>query len=365
MMKVSDSMAISGSGTQADPYVINNSDGQAWSNFTTLNSNYTGKYITFADVHVDGNGNYDISGTGTSTDPFIVSTYREMLHCTGASNIHQCKLIDNTLPDRELLYRYDAENPETHVVTSIYCRFNPALSTIDFNDLYTETIGGILVSNFIYFNGWTILNFSVSINSHGFFYQPYNQYSQVRELFLLNAMATGDETNVVLFGVHIIDSIVQIECVASLSTNVYVGKNMYEGDEWSRSSLHLTINGCSGFSGAMSNQNVFIDCVIVLDVKCGSAFGSSGVSGFYLRRSVMKGTIQNSSSEGTFVDGGENGIYDVESTAAIGRPRDGENCIFNSEKVSWSTNGWVGATSAELLSPSALRSKGLSIGVDT
>lgn len=354
-----------GDGSQANPYVIDNSDGQAWSNFTTLNSNYTGKYITFADIHIDSNGNYTISGSGTQADPYIVSTYCEMLHCTGAPNIHQCKLIDNTLPNRELLYRYDIEDPETHVVTSIYCRFNPAPSTIDFNDLYTETIGGTLVNNFIYFNGWTMLNFSVDINSHDFFYTSDRNNSQVRELFLLNAMATGDETTVVLFSVRIVDSVVQIECVAGTSTNVYVGRSLSSGMFWDRSSLHLTIHGCSGFSGAMSNQNVFTDCVVVLDVKCGSAFGSSNVNGFYLRRSVMKGTIQNSSSNGTFVDGGENGIYDVESTVAIGRPRAGENCIFNSEKVSWSTTGWVGATSSELLSPSTLRSKGLSIGVDT
>ena len=358
-------MAVSGSGTQADPYVIDNLDGQAWSNFNTLNSNYTGKYITFADIHVDGNGNYTISGSGTQADPYLVSTYREMLHVTGASNIHQCKLIDNTLPNRELLYRYDSENPETHVVNSIYCRFNPALSTIDFNDLYTDTIGGILVNNLICFNGWTMLNFDVGINSNDFFYTSDRSNSHVRELFLLNALATGDNSNVVLFSTRIIDSVVQIECVANSTTNVYVGRSLYRGMFWERSSLHLTIHNCGGFSGAMSNQNVFTDCVIVLDVKCNSAFGSSGVSGFYLRRSVMKGTIQNSSSEGSFVDGGENGIYDVESTATIGRPRDGENCIFNSEKVSWSTSGWVGATSAELLSPSTLRSKGLSIGVDT
>ena len=354
-----------GDGSQANPYVIDNSDGQAWSNFNTLNSNYTGKYITFADVHVDGNGNYDISGTGTSTDPFIVSTYREMLHCTGASNIHQCKMIAKNDTTREMTYRYDSENPETHEIESVYCRYNPVLSTIDFNDLFVETIGGILVNNYVYFNGWTMLNFSVSINSHDFFYTSDRNNSQVRELFLLNAMTTGDNSSVVLFSVHMVDSAVQMECVAASSTNVYVGRSLYAGMHWDRSSLHLTIHNCGGFSGAMSNQNVFADCVVVLDVKCGSAFGGSNVSGFYLRRSVMKGTIQNNSSSGTFVDGGENGIYDVESTAAIGRPRDGKNCIFNSEKVSWTINGWVGATSAELLSPSTLRSKGLSIGVDT
>ena len=239
------------------------------------------------------------------------------------------------------------------------------MNTIDFNDLYTDTIGGILVNNLICFNGWTMLNFDVGINSNDFFYTSDRSNSHVRELFLLNALATGDNSNVVLFSTRIIDSVVQIECVANSTTNVYVGRSLYRGMFWERSSLHLTIHNCGGFSGAMSNQNVFTDCVIVLDVKCNSAFGSSGVSGFYLRRSVMKGTIQNSSSEGSFVDGGENGIYDVESTATIGRPRDGENCIFNSEKVSWSTSGWVGATSAELLSPSTLRSKGLSIGVDT
>ena len=361
-------MAIqpSGDGSQSNPYVIDNSDGQAWSNFTTLNSNYTGKYITFADVHVDGNGNYTISGSGTQADPYIVSTYREMLHCTGASNIHQCKMIAKDDTTREMTYRYDSENPETHEIESVYCRYNPVLSTIDFNDLFVATIGGILVNNFIYFNGWTMLNFSVSINSHDFFYTSNRNQSQVCELFLLNAMAIGDESNVVLYSVHIVDSVVQIECVADSSTIVYVGRSLYRGMHWDRSSLHLTIHNCGGFSGAMENQNVFADCVVVLDVKCGSAFGGGNVCGFYLRRSVMKGTIQNNSSSGTFVDGGENGIYDVESTVAIGRPRAGENCIFNSEKVSWSaTNGWVGATSSELLSPSTLRSKGLSIGVDT
>ena len=109
-------MAISGSGTQADPFVIDNSDGKVWDNFVYMNSGALawGDYVTFADVHVDGNGNFDISGTGTISDPFIVSTYREMLHCTGASSIHDCKLIARDETTREMAYRYDMENPETH-----------------------------------------------------------------------------------------------------------------------------------------------------------------------------------------------------------------------------------------------------------
>lgn len=376
-----------GDGSQANPYVIDNSDGQAWSDFNTLNDyNNKGKYITFADIHVDGNGDFNISGTGTSADPYIVSTYREMLYATGASNIHQCKLIDNTLPNRELLYRYDSENPETHVVSSIYCRYNPAPTTVDYNDISTEYRRNIGIYEHCDFNGWTLLNFKVSVSGNDQWYGIFsngdigNNKAEIYNAFILNMQAKVNDTNYPsLFNVNIHDSIMHIEVDASaLLTGRCLGISYSRsyGHGFMRNSLSLKIIGGWGFCGYSTGENCeIIDSVMDLDFD----LRYYGVTGSYgslsLTRSTIKGKYKfTEAGTKSFIRSCTDSIYDVETTpeaAALTPQVGGTRCIYNSDKVAWTQeyweqNGWTGVSSEHLLSPSWLQEHtNFPIGVDT
>ena len=382
-------MAISGSGTQADPYVIDNSDGQAWSNFNTLNDyDNKGKYITFADVHVNGNGDFDISGTGTSANPYIVSTYREMLHCTGAPNIYQCKLIDNTLPNRELLYRYDSENPETHIVSSIYCRYNPAPTTIDYNDISTEYQGHIRIYEHCDLNGWTLLNFKISLkdnnNWSGIFSSGdvLNDEAEIYNAFVLNLQAkvNKNDSRMSLFNVNIHDCIMHMEVDAATLSSDYslgMGYSTTYGYGFSRNSLMLTIVGDCGFSGYTNTNSQYnvVDSIVVLDLDI-KGYGdiNSPYSGLGLIRTTLKGKYKFTTVGVNFIESCTDSIYDVESISSETTPAPhigATRCIFNNEKVAWTQeyweeHGWTGVSSEHLLSPSWLHEHtNFPIGVDT
>lgn len=123
-----------------------------WDEF--LQHNTSGDTVKFANPH-EVNGEIVLSGTGTQADPYIVSTYEEMLFATGATYIWQVKLIDR----EQKLYRYE----------DIYCRYDDSLSTIDFNVIqpngYTSSFDFNPTMNF---NGWTLKN--AVFHNYGCFY---------------------------------------------------------------------------------------------------------------------------------------------------------------------------------------------------
>lgn len=374
-------MAISGSGTSADPYVIDNSDGQAWSDFNTLNNNYNDNYITFADIHIDGNGDFDISGTGTSADPYIVSTYREMLHCTGASNIHKCKMIAKDSTTREMTYRYDYEDPETHVVSSIYCRYNPAPSTIDYNDISVNYRSPIIIENHCDINGWTFLNFKVTTSgSHeGLFtcYYIANNKADLNKLFFLNAQvkaSPGSGYDSELFDVKVRDCIMQIDVDASsMNSNRYFQffySSSY-GYGFERNSLYLTVTGNCGFRFCSGTGMNITDSLVVIDADVGQFGNSSGTSdnGMSMVRSVIKGKVKfTTNGTYSFFSTCNGSIIDIEyeSENVPLPPRyTASHSVFNKEKIAWNdATGLTSVTSTELLSPTALQAAGCPIGVD-
>lgn len=140
-------MAITGSGTELDPYVVHD-----WDEFLTVKSD--GVYVKFANPH-EVNGEIILSGTGIQTDPYIVSSYEEMLFATGATYIWQCKLIDRELK----IYRYN----------DIYCHYDDSLSTIDFNLIQPEGYTSMFnISSVTNLNGWTWKN--AVFHDYGYFY---------------------------------------------------------------------------------------------------------------------------------------------------------------------------------------------------
>jgi hypothetical protein len=304
-----------------------------------------------------------------------------MLHCTGASNIHQCKLIDNTLPNRELLYRYDSENPETHVVSSIYCRYNPAPTTIDYNDISTEYRGRIYIALHCDLNGWTLLNFKVSVAGSdvtgGIFSIAAigNDKAEFYNAFILNMQAKINDGNYPsLLNLNIHDSIMHIEVDASaLSSTRCLGMayGTSGGHGFSRNSLSLKIIGNCGFCGYNIGENyAIVDSVMDLDFDL-RYYGATGSYGsLSLTRTTIKGKYKfTEAGTKSFIRSCTDSIYDVESISeatAVVPQVGGTRCIFNSDKVSWSQTGWTGVSSEHLLSPSWLQEHtNFPIGVDT
>ena len=378
-----------GDGSQANPYVIDNSDGLAWSNFTALNNNSDNKakYLRFADVHVDENGNFDISGTGTSADPYIVSTYREMLNCTGASNIHQCKMIAKDDTTREITYRYDYEDPETHAVTSKYCRYNPVPTTIDWNDISEGSRSTIYVIMHCDFNGWTLLNFRISAGDSGqwcgFFTsgRVSSDQADVYNGFFLNTQIDCSTTGYAsLFNANMHDNIMHLDVISATSSHsVGFCYSASYGHGFSRNSLTLKIYGNRGFSGYNIGENYeIVDSVIYLDAEF-QVYGipdSDGSKGsISLIRSTLKGEYKFvTAGTKSFIRSCTDSIYDVETIperAAVVPQVGATRCIYNNDKVAWTQeywaeHGWTGVSSEHLLSPSWLQEHtNFPIGVDT
>ena len=379
-------MAYTGDGSQGNPYVIDNSDGRAWQDFESLNSNYSEKYITFADIHVDENGDFDISGTGISTDPFIVSTYREMLNCTGASNIHQCKMIAKDDTTREMTYRYDYEDPETHAITSKYCRYNPAPTTIDWNDISEGSCGSMYTPNYCNFNGWTLLNFRITSGTGqwgGFFTCGWkgSDKASIYNGFFLNIRIDYSGTGYYsLFNINMHDNIMHLDVTsATSSSSIGFCYSASYGHGFSRNSLTLKIYGDRGFSGYNIGENYeIVDSVVYLDAEFqvyGIPTSDNSNGSISLIRSTLKGKYKFvTAGTKSFIRSCTDSIYDVETipeNAAVVPQVGATRCIYNNEKVAWTQeywaeHGWMGVSSEHLLSPSWLKEHtDFPIGVDT
>jgi len=364
-----------GNGTNSSPFIVHD-----WSEFGTVNtSTNKGKYIRFTDIHVE-NGDWAISGSGRSAgDPCIVSTYREMLHATGAANIHLCKCINKDLPNGERLYRYDEEGPETHEVTSTYCRYNPSPSTIDYNNISDSYRGSIIIYTHVDFNGWTMRNFKVQFSGMSYttsciFTCGENSYAgaELYNAFIVNMQVKiTNNTRSGLFNVNIHDCAMHIEVENSLQTNTKLAFGNNANNGFSKNSLVLKVTGglhIEGFASGTTTSFNIVDSLIELDLDlmCYGVVESS----INLTRTTIKGKFKYTSkiNQGyTLLGSCVDSINDVEYVSSV-TPyspwANGTRCIFNKDKVSWSRSGWTGVTSEELLDPATLQSKGFSIGVD-
>ena len=77
-------------GSWDDPQIY-----ESFSEFmSAMNSSSGGQYISLSDPHIM-NGEFVGQGDGSENNPYVVSTYREMLLVTGASDVFKCKLMDD------------------------------------------------------------------------------------------------------------------------------------------------------------------------------------------------------------------------------------------------------------------------------
>ena len=228
------------------------------------------------------------------------------------------------------MYRYDSENPETHVVSSIYCRYNPAPTTIDYNDISTDYQGHIRIYEHCDLNGWTLLNFKISLTdsyeSSGIFSARGARlgYSDLYNAFVLNLQAKVNSNNAYmsLFCVNIHDCIMQIEVDASVLSSNYRINMTYANNSssysfgFSRNSLALKIIGDCGFGGFYAGTEYsIVDSLIDMDFE-GRYYGldSTGSGTINLTRTTLKGKYKFTSAQAySFIGSCTDSIYDVES----------------------------------------------------
>jgi len=127
-----------------------------WDEF--LQHNTSGDTVKFANPH-EVDGEIILEGSGSQSNPYIVSSYEELLFATGASYIWQVKLVNR---DKKLYqYRYIAGyvQPNEPIYADIYCRYDDSLSTIDFNQIQPNGYySALTIYPVLNLNGWTWKN---------------------------------------------------------------------------------------------------------------------------------------------------------------------------------------------------------------
>ena len=329
-------MAVSGGGTSwDDPYIVDN-----WADFLTVND--SSNYVKFANPHEEG-GVFVLSGSGTSTDPYIVSTYEEMLFATGATYIWQVKLIDRTTKT----YKYE----------NVYCLYDDSMSTIDFNVIeptgYTSTLN---FSAHTDFNGWTLKNITMKeamLRISG---------TENKNAIFSNLLCTEYFGSAYLYADYgfeyfIIDMLVNNDS-SNAQTVIYSGTNeMYS---IRNSALKFTLRGNASFDG------MFTSCKVDLDVMGGRFDGTY----FDSKNTLFTGKINTTSSDSvTLGDDIYNTIFDLEysGNGYLSKTSYVYNASFyNSDKVSdtshLTANNLYAATTEQLKNAEWLSDKGFPIG---
>lgn len=336
-------MAVSGSGTQADPYIVDN-----WADFLSLSDSSHYYYIKFANPHEEG-GVFVISGSGTSADPYVVSTYEEMLFATGATYIWQVKLIDRDAKK----YKYG----------DVYCIYDDTLSTIDFNDIYPEgTTGQLSLYSYADYNGWTLKNLVLRYRlTHNY------KFDNVRMINTIVRNSTSFSNGLITAESGINNSIFDVYVDETCSSS---GNNIFYLGGAEASGIHnCSINLRSSWSVYLGYGSI-VNSKINLDVH-GTQFyiGKRNESSMKLNNCLLTGTVEATAIKPALGWVIRNTIYDVEFIGE--QPSDNADNIYtsfyNSDKISDAsalTHGLIPATTEQLKDAQWLYDHGLPIGVD-
>ena len=324
-----------------------------WGDFLRYNTG--GNTIKFANPH-EVNGEIILAGNGSQGNPYIVSTYEEMLFATKATYIWKVKLIDR----EENLYRYryisDYDEQRNPIYSEIFCKYDDSLSTIDFNDIQPEGFASRLAfsATSIDFNGWTLLNL-------------YIKYDMLFTSNLENAYRNGRFLNLVYDGgrVGISAGFNAVKyCIFDITTKNTSSQNRYlftNVPSYSNITIHAHDNVyCSLASSTSSVYNT----VINLDVSCYWRFGDPSfdtclIIGDCETRETINLPLSFSARYT---------IYNFNSTYTWARPQSvREVCCLNSTKAPNVTSGvdnFKLVTDEVMRSAQDLADLGLPIGVD-
>lgn len=344
---------------------------EAWAEFETVNSANVLKYIKFKNIHTN-NGAMSLAGSGTSDDPYIVSTYEELLFATGATKIWEPKLINK----ESRIYKYKVSEDNF-----IYCRWDDTPATVDLSaaGLYPSGMSALSVPNNVDFNGWTLSNILFPSETTGVTFNRGNKNVQFKRAFINNVESHYNE----LFALQMTECIVQInwfppvngyshvfnnfsstKCGEIIDCNIKV--NCEKGDY---NGTNYAVDIASVDSGGYA---LLYDTILDLDLKCGTFGQNSGYShGVRLTRSVLKGSTTATQNDNNVIfDGNISAILDFATPNMNTMYWSGYNnssvCIYNSDKTTWGylPSSWKGVSTSELMNPAYLQSLDFSIGVD-
>lgn len=328
-----------------------------WGEF--LQYNDSANTVKFANPH-EVNGEIVLEGNGTQNNPFVVSTYEEILFATDATYLWQVKLIDR----EQKIYRYEDK----------YCRYDDSLSTIDFNDIAPEGYNSSLeIRSIVIGNGWTWKN--IVLNENG--YISFQHSSQpVSQLIISNLYAKGSYCIQTNGGFK--DSILDLFCESVNGMQIFTtAKN--GGVVYENMSINLKARGGEVSLNKDEYYHVTLkNCRLNLDVdttKFKIGYISSWSYGVILNNVIVTGDIKTSSNSEDVKLGRSirSCIYDVSYSGNAKLGIDGNSIVktasfYNSDKVEDETGlavtNMYGATTEELKSAQYLFDKGLPIGVD-
>lgn len=357
---------IHGDGSQANPWIVDN-----WTDFQNNNtSGNKGKYIQFKSPHKNyTTGEFTFEGDGSNQNPKIVSTYEELLAATGAQALSEVHLID----EDENLWIYQGE-------TDVYCKYDSSLSTLDFDVIYPTGRNEYFTCYYYAdFNGWTLLNYTQNSGSKIFSSAEVVSHAQtwIKNAIFPNASFTVTGYNDLL-DIQLKHCTIQSNIICNIndrSISLWNGSSYYNDDNAVEdSSIVLTIYATgNNLELASTNSRYYSPNIVNSDITINGKverLGTTQTNGYNLinlNRTVLKGNIE-STSIGAYVFGDiTNSIVDFKVNDTVTTIPVYGTCqasVYNSDKITISKSGITGVTSAQLLSPTALQSAGLPIGVD-
>lgn len=367
-----------------NPYIVHN-----WTEFNDYNSNNTGKYIKFANFHVDGSGNITIvQGTGTSDNPYVVSTYDEMLYITGATEVWQCKLIDTV--DMIYAYKYIVDYDELFnpIYNTVYCKYDSIPTTIDFSaaGMYPTGMSRFLCPNDIDFNGWTLLNLLLTVSSHSSQSDSSAFYCSSTSLWFRKAIVLNCEVrSKYVINIACDQCIFHINWYPPIDTwSWFLCTRSGERTHMKKCTLFLkavkaTTGGGTAYNlsiGGDTGGNHIDDCIFDLDLDIPLLEKDSGYTrGLITNRSIIRGSTTASQQETGLIYTTTSSIVDFKTPNrsvfnVSGYSSSGVSVCVTSgaegyKPMQFASSGWKAISYQQLFDPEYLQSLGFPIGVDT
>lgn len=361
-------MAVSGSGTSADPYIVS-----SWDKYLTVRpaSVATETFIKFGNKNIE-NGEFTGSGSGTRNDPYICNTFEEICITLGCNKIWQADIYDDCEETDKMKVYYNSK-------TDKYAKHVRTPTTIDLeeyldgDDVTTLNIGGV-----VNFNGWTLTNIRC-INTTDFL----NLY-KITGIIITNFVGEYDNNfyRVISNNTHYIDdSTIQLHISApklsGSSDAVDIFPWLYDGLKVKRTSFDIsgicTVFGFAQASSYQSRELKMYDSIVNFDLSV-RYISENNVGSYYNTKFTGEIAAMETSLNKdahmigyTFTDCiVDANIHTSDSNKCMTKASSNTNNLYNSDKISVSigTNGFTGITTELLESAKDIAATGFPIGVD-
>lgn len=360
-------MAVSGSGTNADPYIVS-----SWDEYLEVrpSSVATETFIKFDNKNIE-NGEFTGSGSGTRNDPYICNTFEEICITLGCHKIWQADIYDDCEETDKMKVYYNSK-------TDKYAKHVRTPTTIDLeeyldrDDVTTLDIGGV-----VDFNGWTLTNIRC-INTTNFL----NLY-KVNGIIITNFVGEYNDSYYRVVGdyiSYIYDSTIQFRISAPKVRYTYtidIFPYMYYGLTVKRTSFDIsgicTVFGFAQASDYTDRELKMYDSIVNFDLSV-RYISENNVGSYYNTKftgeidamEIYSGRDAHTIGY-TFTDCIiDANIHTSDNNKCMTKSSSNANNLYNSDKISMSsgTNGFTGISTESLESAEDIAATGFPIGVD-